>query len=1069
MNKSILRSFMVMVTIMSCLTAYGDYKSTILGDNPICYYRLDEASTSGTVATNLGGLGAAANGTYSVIGVVPNCPGALTAGGDSDASCGFDGVHGNVVVPYNAAFSSPKFSFEAWALIVNTNPPNYETVLNGRVSSPQAGFTLYAVPTVPGIWQFWMGTGSGWSTIGATNISAIAKSWTHLVGTYDGTNQAFYINGNLVKLVVAKFNPNTSGALQIGIGGSVASPSYPFTTNIDEVAIYTNALSATQVVNHYVAATGAYPAPVAPNIQLFGPAFQTNYVGENATISVTAGGTLPLAYQWTYSTATNNGPGSLIANATNSTLIISNLSSSLAYWVIITNSVGSYTSAPPAWVQVIPIISPTITTQPQSEILYAGGTTHFTCAASGAASDQMSYQWQYSTTNNNITNNIASGTNAVLVITNVQTTNVGYYQVVVGDAAGTNTSSFVTLSVLPAPATNTYPGSVMADKAVAYWRLGIVDQTNGGSVTYDLAGGFNGAYSGPVVQGQPGAITNDPDSFSTTFGGGSTYAAVPFATNINSQTFTVELWVNDNGLNWGYYRSPLAEHHPATYVGYNFYGLPGNTWAFWSGNGRAWSVLSGPAILTNTWTHLVSTYDGINMSFYVNGVQVSSVPISYSPNNVEHLLIGCAGSDIAETYFWSGGIGEVAMYNTALSSNQIAAHYSLGTGITKIPPTITVQPSGGSVLVGSNITLTVQAIGSAPLRYQWQSSGANLAGQTNTSLAILDVVSTNPAPYDVVVTNGFGSVTSAVVNVTAVKVGSSYSSLVLADGAVGYWPLAETNGTVANNLGSSGSVDDGSYYGVILGLPGPIVTSSNTCAEFIAANQTEVNLPYDVLLNGQAFTVEAWAQMTGDGSLTDAGYPDQAVYTCRDFNVYGGITIYGVYGGDWLVYTGTGSGWDVLYTGVPVQSGQWTHLAFTYNGVTKRIYVNGTLAATSTGAYMPNQLDAVPERIGGGDVEVSPGAYFFEGNIGNVAVYNTALPATSIQAHYTIGTTAPYVAPPLISISQSGGNVILTWSGGTLQQSTNLLTGSGWSAVTGVSPLNLGAPTNSNAFFRVMQ
>jgi hypothetical protein len=60
-------------------------------------------------------------------------------------------------------------------------------------------------------------------------------------------------------------------------------------------------------------------------------------------------------------------------------------------------------------------------------------------------------------------------------------------------------------------------------------------------------------------------------------------------------------------------------------------------------------------------------------------------------------------------------------------------------------------------------------------------------------------------------------------------------------------------------------------------------------------------------------------------------------------------------------------------------------------------------------------------------------------------------------------------APPLISISQSGESVILTWSGGTLQQSTNLLTGSGWSAVTGVSPLNLGEPTNSPAFFRVMQ
>src|ERR1035437_2533247 len=132
MNKSILRSIMVMVTIMSCLTAYGNYTSTILGDNPICYYRLDEAvTTPGTVATNLGSLGAAANGTYNTTGVVANCPGALTGGGDCDASCGFtSAVKANVLVPYNAAFSSPKFSFEASALVANTNPPDYETVLN---------------------------------------------------------------------------------------------------------------------------------------------------------------------------------------------------------------------------------------------------------------------------------------------------------------------------------------------------------------------------------------------------------------------------------------------------------------------------------------------------------------------------------------------------------------------------------------------------------------------------------------------------------------------------------------------------------------------------------------------------------------------------------------------------------------------------------------------------------------------------------------------------------------------------------------------------------------------------
>jgi len=368
-------------------------------------------------------------------------------------------------------------------------------------------------------------------------------------------------------------------------------------------------------------------------------------------------------------------------------------------------------------------------------------------------------------------------------------------------------------------------------------------------------------------------------------------------------------------------------------------------------------------------------------------------------------------------------------------------------------------------LAGSNITLTVSAVGSVPLSYQWQQSGANLAGQTNSSLVLLDFLSTNAVSYDVVVTNDAGSITSSVVDVTAVAVGSSYSSLVLADGAVGYWPLDESSGTVANNLGSSGSADNGTYAnGVVLGLAGPIATSSNTCAAFSATNDTDVTLPYDVLLNGQTFSVEAWAQMSGAGQAADDGY--QAVYNSRATG-YGGVTLYGLYGGDWLAYSGSGSAFTVMDSGVPVQVGKWAHLALTYDGVTQRFYVDGTQVATSAAPFFPDQLYAIQESIGAGGI--APAAeYFFEGNIGEVAVYSTCLPATSIQAHYTVGSTAPYVAPPTISISQSGGNVTLTWSGGALQQSTNLLNGS-WSVVSNVvSPLNLEI-TNTASYYRVMQ
>jgi len=1072
MNKSILRSIAATAAMMSSFMAYGGYFTTITNDHPVGYWRLDEANTKpATVATNWGTLGAALNGTYGGI-VVSNCPGALT--GDTDTSCGFYSANSQsggastnqIVVPYNSALSARQFSVEAWVRSgANFNSGGgYYCPLNMRVSSPQAGFTIYAQGT-PATWQFWLGKSTGW------NIAAVAKTggyvttnWTHLVGTYNGSNQTFYVNGSIIGVYQVSYNPNPSVALQIGAGGSSGSPSYNWTTNIDEVAFYTNAITAVQVASHYVAATGSNPPVVmTPSIALFGPTYQTNYLATAATMSVTAGGSPAFSYQWWYSTAINNGPGVPVNGATNATYVISSLdpTNQGAYWAIITNSLGACTSSVPAWVQVINIASPSISTQPQSEILYAGATAHFSCVASGAA--QMSYQWQYNSAN------LDGATNSTLVVTNVQSENAGSYQVVIGDAAGTNTSSTAVLSILTAPETNSYSGIVMADGPVSYWRLGTVDYTNGGGVAYDLAGGFNGTYNGGVEEGETGAISGDAD-YSSLFGSGSTYVDVPFVTNLNSAAFTVELWAYDNGDSWTYYRAPLAEHNPALYGGYNFYGTTGNSWAFWMGNGKSWNTLSGPAIKTNAWTHLAVTYDGTNAILYANGVVTASLQITnYSPNAVDDLIIGCGGTTSALNYFWFGGLDEIAIYNTTLSSNRIAAHYVAGVG-NSLPPTITLQPYGGSVLAGSNITLTVTATGSQPLAYQWRQAGAALTGQTNTLLAILDVVSTNPVSYDVVVTNAAGSVTSSVVLVRAVAVGSSYFSVILADGAIGYWRLDEANGTTANNLGSSGSTDNGAYVnGVTLGLPGALTNDPDTAAFFttVATNNTEVQLPYDVLLNGQAFSIEAWAQMTGSGLANDGGY--QAVYSTRDYHVYGGAVIYGLYGSDWVAYTGTGTGWDIISSGVSVQLGQWTHVALTYDGVTKRFYVNGILTGTSTAAFVPNQVDTLPALIGAGDNESLPGAYFFQGGIDEVAVYNACLPATTIQTHYKVATIPSTVAAPLINITQSGSNATLTWSGGTLEESTNLA-GENWFTVTNaVSPLNWGTTTNSSVFFRVKQ
>ena len=80
-------------------------------------------------------------------------------------------------------------------------------------------------------------------------------------------------------------------------------------------------------------------------------------------------------------------------------------------------------------------------------------------------------------------------------------------------------------------------------------------------------------------------------------------------------------------------------------------------------------------------------------------------------------------------------------------------------------PGITQPPQGGSFVPGTSITLTVTAGGSQPLTYQWQRNGSPISGATSASLTLSPLGSNDTGDYRVVVTNPFGSVTSAAAHV----------------------------------------------------------------------------------------------------------------------------------------------------------------------------------------------------------------------------------------------------------------------------------------------------------------
>ena len=81
------------------------------------------------------------------------------------------------------------------------------------------------------------------------------------------------------------------------------------------------------------------------------------------------------------------------------------------------------------------------------------------------------------------------------------------------------------------------------------------------------------------------------------------------------------------------------------------------------------------------------------------------------------------------------------------------------------PPVIQTQPTGGAVLVSGDISLSVEAIGSGTVSYQWRQDGVVLDGQTQTSLDLTGLKLSDEGSYSVEVSNEAGITNSQSVDV----------------------------------------------------------------------------------------------------------------------------------------------------------------------------------------------------------------------------------------------------------------------------------------------------------------
>ena len=230
----------------------SSYKDAVLHEPSLhSYWRLSEAS--GATAVDSAGT---SNGTYNG-GTALGLPGALFH--DADTAVGFNGSTSKVSLPTLGTVGD--FTIEGWTYLTNTSVTNntvYGNIGTVRLlARPGAFYTPTAA--YAGVWL----NGTEYVLQPLANTTNPIESvnwngWVYWALTRHGSTLTLYRDG--LQIGQRTDLPASAPATLAGAIGAQGNGNYPLTGRIDEVAIYTSALSAAAIANHYTAGVNGYVA-----------------------------------------------------------------------------------------------------------------------------------------------------------------------------------------------------------------------------------------------------------------------------------------------------------------------------------------------------------------------------------------------------------------------------------------------------------------------------------------------------------------------------------------------------------------------------------------------------------------------------------------------------------------------------------------------------------------------------------------------------------------------------------------------------------------------------------------
>ena len=512
-------------------------------------------------------------------------------------------------------------------------------------------------------------------------------------------------------------------------------------------------------------------APPAITVQ---PMSQTVTQGQDASLFAAPSGSAPLSYQWQFS-------GTNLAGATDATLVLTNVQLVQAgkYLVIVTNPWGAAVSAPATLTVVLPSGMDRPTMQGlvvhltfDADLTDSSGRGNH-AAAVGAPNLVPGFigAQAFNPFNQNGTNNYATlGTPSDLNFGTNSDFSIAFWARLPAGAWGgssyyeppficnKNFSTYANVGwALTTSADGILEWNYSEGSAVNYFGPG---GTFGNRIWHHIAVTFTRGGNGiAYVDGVP-VSTN-----SIAPGGRTTDSGLP--TNIGNDGtgnypnfygyFTNAFGLPANGVamdDLGIWRRALL---PAEIGGIYNAGLAGQDLSTVASSNLTTTVLlrlgQQPASLT--------AFGGSQATFSVTASGAGPLGYQWYSNDVP--ILGANGASLILPNVQPAQAGS---YWVAVTDSNTSLTSSVATLSVVFPPAITAPPASQALLAGQTASFSVGAGGTAPLYYQWCLNGVALAGATDVSLTLANLQTNNAGSYTVVVTNAWGSVTSAVATLT---------------------------------------------------------------------------------------------------------------------------------------------------------------------------------------------------------------------------------------------------------------------------------------------------------------